>query len=128
MRSIAFYIAFVALAALVAADPAVAQRTDNLTIGVRPLSHRATSQTVILALRAREGDASAAPYVLIGAIVGAAIAALWEARAVSRNGGDFVGTGGLLWIPPVAGAVVGGFGGWLVFKAANPSPAGLRLN
>ena len=111
MRSIAFHIAFVALAAFVAAHPAVAQRRNNLTVGIRPLSRQASSQAVILHLHASDDNASAAPYVLIGAVVGAAIAGLWEARAVSRNGGDFVGTGGLLWIPPIAGAVVGGFGG-----------------
>jgi hypothetical protein len=122
MRSVAFHIGFVALAALVAIDPAIGQRTDHLTIGVRPVSQRATSQSVVLALRATDGEASAVPYLLVGAVVGAAIAGLWESRAVSRNGGDFVGTAGLLWIPPVAGAVVGGFGGWLVFRVAHSSP------
>jgi hypothetical protein len=118
-----FSIAFVLLAAFGTVRPVVAQRTNSLTIGIRPASHPAEARAGVLHSRASDDAPDAGPYVLIGAIVGAAVAGLWEARAVSQSGGDFVGTGGLLWIPPVAGAVLGACGGWLVFKIAHSGPA-----
>jgi len=108
-------IALVLLGSL-AALPAAAQRTTDLTTGIRSVSRSPETHSVALHSRAGQGGPSAAPYVVVGALVGAAIAGFWEVRTVSRNGNDFAGTAGLLWIPPAAGTVLGAFGGWLVFK------------
>lgn len=111
------------LSGCLAAVPAAAQRTTDLTTGVRSISRSPETHSVTLHSRASEDAPSAAPYVVVGALVGAAIAGLWEARTVSKNGNDFVGTAGLLWIPPAGGAVLGAFGGWLVFKIVHTKPA-----
>ena len=115
-------IALVLLGSL-AALPAAAQRTTDLTTGIRSVSRSPETHSVALHSRAGQGGPSAAPYVVVGALVGAAIAGFWEVRTVSRNGNDFAGTAGLLWIPPAAGTVLGAFGGWLVFKIVHTSPA-----
>ena len=119
---VGFQIALFVFAALIPTHGLGAQRTANLTTGIRPTSHQPDSPAALNHLRIPGDEPSAAPYVLVGALVGAAIAGLWEANAISKNGDDFAGTGGLLWIPPAAGAVVGGFGGWLVFKIAHSGP------
>jgi hypothetical protein len=87
-----------------------------------PLS--STTERQVARMCIPSASPNAGPYIIFGALIGAAAAGLWEAHAVSSNGGDMAGTGGLLWIPPVAGALVGGIGGWLAFKIvhSNPTP------
>jgi len=123
MRSVRFPIVFVLLAAIAVVRPVAAQRITSLRIGIRAVSLSPETHSVRLHSHASDDAPSAAPYVVVGALVGAAAAGLWEARTVSKNGNDFVGTGGLLWIPPAAGAVLGAFGGWLIFKIVHATPA-----
>jgi hypothetical protein len=106
-----------------------AQKIVDIAVGISPpagytLSHSQTPIRERVRSYIPSDSPNPGPYVIFGALVGAAAAGLWEAHAVSRNGDDMAGTGGLLWIPPVAGALAGGIGGWLLFKIvhSNPTP------
>ena len=120
--------AVVVLLAISSVRPLAAQRVADISIGIRHTTSLAASRWLpahpeVFGSYIPRDSPSAAPYVVIGALIGAATAGLWEARAISGNGDDAVGANGLLWIPPVVGALAGGFGGWLVFKIVHSSPA-----
>ena len=123
--SLRFSIALVLLASFAAGRAVGAQRTNGFAIGIRPTPRQSVKNPSLgLQSRVSEDESSAGLYVVLGALVGGGVAGLWEARAVSRNGNDFAGTGGLLWVPVAAGAVLGAFGGWLIYKIVHStSPA-----
>jgi hypothetical protein len=117
----------VLLTAIPAAGPLGAQNIADVTVAVSRSAHYATphSSTTgreVVRSYIPSDSPSPGPYVVFGALLGAAVAGLWEAQAASSNGGDMPGTGGLLLIPPVAGALLGGIGGWLVFKIVHSNP------
>ena len=120
--SLRFPLILVFLIAFAAVRPLNAQRTANLTIGIRPASQQLQTHPAIARWRADDHEANEDPYLVIGALVGAGLVGVWEARAVSQSGDDVMG-GSILLIPPVAGAVLGAFGGWLIFKIVHSKPA-----
>jgi hypothetical protein len=119
------------LSFLLAAIPPIhaveAQRAVDITVGITPAlqyggGRSSQAGREVLPTYIPADTPSPAPYVVIGALVGAVAAGLWEAHAVSKNGDDVIGPAALMWIPPAAGAVLGGIGGWLVFKMVHSRP------
>lgn len=115
------------LLAILPVRPLAAQRVADMSVGMRRVTSFAVPRSSsahpeVLRSYIPRDSPNAAPYVVIGALIGAAAVGLLEARSMSRNGDDAVGANGLVWIPPVIGALAGGFGGWLVFKIVYSNP------
>jgi hypothetical protein len=116
-------LALILFAVIPSQRPLEAQKIAQITVGVsrsalNESSRASTKPGDILRSYIPSDSPNPAPYTIFGALVGAAVAGLWEAHAVSESD-DMPGTGGLLWIPPVAGALAGGIGGWLLFKIVH---------
>ena len=90
-------------------------------------NHVSTSRAIPVAIEAEGNRVGAAPFVVIGALVGAgAVTAFWVHEiqvSVRKNGDDGFG-----FIPPIvfvtigAGGVGGGVLGWMIHDAITQTP------